>query len=325
MTTYSLTLREEHLDVLTSHLLREDGYERAAYLLCNQVRIGFDPWDRQACRRFLSAKVIPVTDDEIIATDANHVSWRTHGFAKALKEAEANGQVVTVVHCHPSGTASFSTQDDANEPDLLQMAVNRNGIGTTILSLLLTADHQLSGRVWLHPSPDGYEPLRMIRVAGKKVRLHYPGRTTHLSLPTLNRQALAFGEALNHDLRALRVGVVGCGGTGSAVAMLLARLGVGQLLLVDNDIVDRTNLNRLHGAKQMDADAMRSKADVVARSISSMGIGVRAVPIVAWVGDERCRDALRSCDVVFGCTDDHDGRLFLNRFAYYGSPAFVVG
>ena len=61
-------------------------------------------------------------------------------------------------------------------------------------------------------------------------------------MPTeaFQRQALAFGQALNQDLGALRVGVIGCGGTGSAVAMLLARVGVGQIVVVDNDIVDRT-------------------------------------------------------------------------------------
>ena len=48
-----------------------------------------------------------------------------------------------------------------------------------------------------------------------------------------------------------------------------------------------------------------------------MGLGVRVVPVEAWIGDPECRDALRACDIVFGCTDDHDGRLFLNRLAYY--------
>jgi molybdopterin/thiamine biosynthesis adenylyltransferase len=51
-----------------------------------------------------------------------------------------------------------------------------------------------------------------------------------MATAAFQRQALAFGQALNQDLVALRVGVIGCGGTGSAVAMLLARLGVGQIV-----------------------------------------------------------------------------------------------
>ena len=93
--------------------------------------------------------------------------------------------------------------------------------------------------------------------------------------------------------------------------------GVGQLVLFDEDIVEVTNLNRLHGARRADADAMRPKVEVVAREITELGIGARVVPLRCWIGDPQCHDALKACDVIFGCTDDHDGRLLLNRLAYY--------
>ena len=108
--------------------------------------------------------------------------------------------------------------------------------------------------------------------------------------------------------------------------MLLARLGVGHLVLFDDDVVERTNLNRLHGAKRSDADAMAPKVDVVARSITELGLGCRVSKVKAWVGDPAGRDALKSCDVIFGCTDDHDGRALLNRFAYfYLTPIIDMG
>lgn len=317
MTTYSLTLRDDHLEQLRDHLLRDDGCEHAAYILCNVAAIRRDPWDREAHLKYLSARVIPVPDDQVIESTPTIVSWSTASFVRALKEAEANNQVVAVVHNHPAGVTRFSPQDDANEPDLVQLAVNRNGPETRILSVILTADGSLAGRVWLLPLEAAHAPLRLIRAIGSGWNLHYPGRGRGAAMPAFQRQALAFGEALNDDLRMLRVGVVGCGGTGSAVAMLLARLGVGQIVLFDNDVVDRTNLNRLHGSRQADADAMRPKVEVVAHAISEMGLGVRVVPFEAWVGDPQCRDPLRACDIVFGCTDDHEGRLFLNRFAYY--------
>jgi molybdopterin/thiamine biosynthesis adenylyltransferase len=51
---------------------------------------------------------------------------------------------------------------------------------------------------------------------------------------------------------------------------------------VDDDIVEPTNLNRLHGSTQPDADAMMGKADVAAREIARMGLGVRVVPLKGW-------------------------------------------
>ncbi|MBS0155183.1 MAG: ThiF family adenylyltransferase [Nitrospira sp.] len=317
MNNHSLTIREDHFSQLKGHLLREDGCEHATYLLCNKALIRHDPWDRCPHQKYLVSKVIPIPDDQVIESKPDMIRWKTASFVRYLREAAALDQVMAIAHNHPAGMPWFSSQDDQNEPDLVQLAVNRNGPGTNLISLILTADERLFGRVWMHPKAKAFEPLRMIRSIGAQYHLHYPERETTALIPALQRQALAFGNALNGALRKLRIGVVGCGGTGSAVAMLLARLGIGQLVLIDNDIVDVTNLNRLHGARQSDADAMRPKVHVLARAISEMGLGVRVIPIEAWVGDPECRDALKGCDLIFGCTDDHEGRLFLNRFSYY--------
>jgi len=326
MTSFSLTLREDHEAALRAHLLRGDGLEHAAYVLCGRAAIRRDPWDREAHDKFLSMQVIPVPDDQILDAGPGLVTWSTASFVRALRAAAGAGQTVAVVHNHPAGMLSFSSQDDANEPDLVQLAVNRNGEGTRMLSLILTAEGRWAGRLWHLPRTGAHAPLRMIRVPGARLGLHYPGRGLTVDRPAFERQALAFGSALNDDLSRLRIGVVGCGGTGSAVAVLLARLGVGQVALFDNDTVDRTNLNRLHGARQQDADLMRPKVQVVAEAIAAMGLGVRVVPVEAWIGDPECRDALRACDLVFGCTDDHDGRLFLNRLAYYYlTPVIDIG
>ena len=323
MTTYSATLSAAHLDALRNHLIRDDGCEHAAYVLFNIASARTDPWDHEAHQKFISAQVMPVRDDQVLESSPNLVTWSTASFVSALKRAEARNQVVAIVHNHLT-LPGFSGQDDANEPELLSLARNRNGAATPLLSFIVTHAGSLIGRTWL--GPKYHAPLRTIRVIGEAFRLHYPGRDLGGDGPALHRQALAFGRALNRDLSMLRVGVVGCGGTGSAVAMLLARLGVGQLLLIDNDIVDHSNLNRLHGARQADADAMRPKVEVVARAITELGLGVRVVAKEAWVGDPECRDALRCCDVIFGCTDDHEGRLFLNRFAiFYRVPVFDTG
>lgn len=317
MKIHSLTMREEHLVQLKNHLLRDDGCEHAAYLLCNKALIKHDPWGRCVHSKYLVSKVIPVPDDQIVDSRPDLVTWRTASFVRLLREASAHDQILGIVHNHAAGMPWFSSQDDANEPDLVQLAVNRNGAGTNLISLILTGDGEVAGRVWLHPKARAFEALQMIRVIGAQYAMNYAGRNDSATVAAFHRQSLAFGNALNSDLRKLRVGIVGCGGTGSAVAMLLARLGVGQLVCIDNDVVDQTNLNRLHGARQADADAMRPKVDVMLREISEMGLGIRVVPIEAWVGDPGCRDALKSCDFIFGCTDDHEGRLFLNRFSYY--------
>jgi molybdopterin/thiamine biosynthesis adenylyltransferase len=71
---------------------------------------------------------------------------------------------------------------------------------------------------------------------------------------------------------------------------------------------------------------MRPKTEVLAREIASLAIGVRVIPIQTWIESESARDVLKACDVVFGCTDDPAGRIFLNRFAYfYLRPVIDMG
>src|SRR5207245_7105232 len=63
-----------------------------------------------------------------------------------------------------------------------------------------------------------------------------------------------------------RVAVVGCGGVGSAAADYLARSGIGYLRVIDQDIVDLSNLHRLHGARA--SDIYKPKAEVIANAFS---------------------------------------------------------
>ena len=53
-----------------------------------------------------------------------------------------------------------------------------------------------------------------------------------------------FPKEIQRKLRNARVAVAGLGGLGSNIAVMLARCGIGKLLLVDFDVVDVTNLNR---------------------------------------------------------------------------------
>lgn len=314
MSRLDVTLQEHHLARLRELVLPTNGNEGAAYVLFSQSNIGEDPWDRTSRRRFLSYDVIPIPPEEIVSASAEHITWSTTSFVRLLKQAKDDGFVAGIVHSHPTGPDWFSEQDHRNEAELAVLARNRNGAGTTMLSLLLTGNGAVQAQVW--EGGKTAEPADIVRVVGRRLALHNRLRRGRLN-EAFARQALAFGDLVNAQLKLLRVGVVGCGGTGSPTAILLARLGVGQLVLFDEDIVEATNLNRLHGARQADADAMRPKVDVMAREISEMGLGTRVVPIRKWIGDPECRDALKSCDVIFGCTDDHDGRLLLNRLAYF--------
>jgi molybdopterin/thiamine biosynthesis adenylyltransferase len=310
----TLSMLEEHEEQLREQLFAVPEVEGAAYVLMRVNSVGIDPWDRRSRLRLLVREIVPIAAEHKVSADGMHVRWHTAGFVALLQRCAAEDLVLGIAHSHPGGPAQFSDQDDANEAELIRTACHRNGRETRLVSLLFDPDGGIHGRLWQY---DRHQlPIATINVLGDRFAFHQSGVGSPIS-PVFARQVLAFGPALTTQLAGMRVGVVGAGGTGSATAVLAARTGVGQLGLFDDDIVEVTNLNRLHGAAQSDADAMRPKAEVVAGEIARLGLGTRVVPFRSWVSDPLARDALKACDVIFCCTDDHAGRLFLNSLAYF--------
>jgi hypothetical protein len=322
MTQVDVTLQERHELALRTALSSDDGHEAAAYIFFGLSRIELDPWDRRARLRLTSYRVEAVPERDLISASGKHITWSTRSFVDACRRAKDEGLVVGIAHSHPSGSSTFSKQDDLNERELVRLARNRNGRTEILPSILLIGGSAFAGRVWLDET--GPVDAASMQVVGSGFR--FLNTPTEPRDDAFARQALAFGPAVNVILRRLKIGIVGCGGTGSAVAMLLGRLGVCQVALFDEDIVEVTNLNRLHGATRADADAMRPKVEVVARELARLGLGVRAIPIPHLADSQEARDALLSCDIVFGCTDDHAGRMFINRLAYfYLRPVIDLG
>lgn len=317
-----MILLEEHEAELRALLATADGAEASAYVLLGKADVAADPWTGKARQRLISHKVVPVPAEDRISASGVHVTWSTRSFVRLLKQAEESGLTLGIVHTHPGSHAFFSDQDDRNETELLRIVTNRSGAGHGFASIVLGGDGSVCARLWTSPSKSTL--CERIMVSGRRLVFH--GVTALADDAMLDRQARLFGTSFNPIVRGLRIGVIGCGGTGSPTAMMLARLGVGGLLLVDDDVIELTNLNRVHGSRRSDAEAARAKVDVLAREIREADLGVEVATFKGWVGDARARDALRSCDVVFGCTDDHDGRLFLNRLAYfYGIPVIDMG
>ncbi|MCK5911079.1 MAG: ThiF family adenylyltransferase [Caulobacter sp.] len=315
MTAVDITLQEKHLRVLQAELLRPDGAEHAAYVLFGLSRISADPFSGAPRLRLLVREVLPVEPDEITSSDAQHISWKTNRFVRLLAQADREGLHLGIAHSHPMGPRGFSGQDDRNEAELVRLAQNRNGPEAVMPSLLLTGDGGVLGRAWI--APDQRLDAHAIRTVAPNWRLLTGLDKAEHEEPALARQSLALGAAFNRVLKALRVGVVGAGGTGSPLIQQLARMGVGQIAVFDPDHVEVSNLNRLYGATREDADQRRKKVEVAKREMERMGLGTKVVTYDAWIGAEACREALKSMDIVFGCTDDHDGRGLINRLAYY--------
>ena len=128
--------------------------------------------------------------------------------------------------------------------------------------------------------------------------------------PRFARQALlpGFGPTGQQRLEGARVVVVGAGGLGCAVLPVLAASGVGEVVVVDDDLVEITNLHRqtLYGPSDVGA----SKAEVAAARLTALG--GRATAVTQRVTAENAGDLVAGAVLVVDATDDLDARYALD-------------
>src|SRR5579863_2968907 len=91
-----------------------------------------------------------------------------------------------------------------------------------------------------------------------------------------SRQVLfsGIGAEGQRKLAAARVAIVGCGATGSALASLLARAGVGSLRIIDRDYVEPSNLQRQSLFDESDASESMPKAIAACRKIAGFNSNI---------------------------------------------------
>jgi len=319
MTPESVWFQERHYEELTAHLLSHpNGKERVAFVLYGASGEAFDE-----PTRFLSYAIYAVPDEHLVSNSRGHVTWANEITFPFLKRCRAERLHFGIIHSHIGVAAEFSPIDDEGETGLSELVRHRNGNSAVLVSTVVSTDGTINSRVWRGSTTPDLVP-RIWSIGKRFCARRLPKIDSQDEF--LLRQALALGAAFRSLVKELHIAIVGVGGTGSAVATLLARLGVGTLTLIDPDIVEVTNLNRLHGAGMSDATTGRLKVETVRESIERMGLGTQVHICPAKVSEPSTWGFLRSADVIFGCTDDNLGRLLLNRWAYfYLTPVIDLG
>ncbi len=109
-----------------------------------------------------------------------------------------------------------------------------------------------------------------------------------------------------------RVAVIGLGGLGGLAAELLARMGIGTLVLVDGDSFGDSNLNRQIFSTEKNLG--QRKALQAAVHLKEVNSAVETVTVDAFIGPENAEPILRGCHVVLDCLDNLQARFLLQKF-----------
>lgn len=246
-----------------------------------------------------------------------HVAIDEQYTLRMALNAEKHTLAVGVIHSHPEECAPIPSHIDDDMDTYYARYFPDFAPGRPYISLILTviegrliisgrafwrggwliADRAMAERAELEAWPGGREPSE-----------------APIELDRAARLASAFGEEALRRLRRSTVAVIGAGGTGSAVIETLARAGVGRLIIVDSDRVDRSNLERIHGCYPNDTG--KPKVLVARDHVKAIDPTIAVDAYVGRLPQSEVMDAVVAADLALGCTDQQHSRLALSDLAF---------
>jgi len=296
---------------LVAHLLPGDGLEGIAFVLCGRARRAHDD--------ILCARYIFLVPHEICARKDGSITWPGNFLAAHLNLAFRENLAVLKIHSHPGDYPKFSEADDLSDGHVYSSITSWLANDDTHLSAIMLSNGRIIAR---HMNTQIADPV-FLSVAGDDVTFWRDHSEVAGNAAFAANEQL-FGEGTTKRLNQLQVGIVGCSGTGSITAELLFRLGVGSLVLVDDQVIESRNLNRILNSRRTDIE--QPKVTVLSNAIAAADLGALPIPVPKNLYSREAVLAISACDVVFGCVDSAEGRHLLNKIAtFYNIPYFDMG
>jgi len=305
-----IVFMEQDFEDVRRHLLAGPD-EAAALLICGYALTG-------SRARMLVRETLPVPAEGIESKGGAFITVRPEWLAVPLKQAREAGLTIVLTHSHPFSRSAvrFSSIDVAGQATLVPKVQAR--LPSRPVAELVFGQDSINGLFWL---PGAREPLPLeeVAVVGSRLDIRPCSNVSPMThFPTeamYDRQVLVWGPEGQACLKALRVGVVGVGGNGSWVAGQLIHLGVGELVVIDDDVIEESNRARVVGSEPADVAAATPKVDVAARYAARHNPHCRVIPIQESVDSDGAIQALLECDLIIGCTDTLASRVIPNQLA----------
>ncbi|MCG9555510.1 HesA/MoeB/ThiF family protein [Vibrio sp. Isolate31] len=131
------------------------------------------------------------------------------------------------------------------------------------------------------------------------------------------------GEQGQRNLLNGHVLVIGCGGLGNAAALYLAASGVGKIVLVDDDCIDSSNLQRQIAFKESDLGT--AKVDALKLKLSERNGRSQVRNINKRMAESQLKLEVMLADVVLDCTDNFTTRQQVNQACFEANTPLISG
>jgi molybdopterin/thiamine biosynthesis adenylyltransferase len=333
--TWSVRITSQDFRALHAHLFPGDHDEHAAILRCGIART-------PRGTRLLVNDIVYARDGvDYIPGDLGYRKLTPRFVAETAETCADDELIYLAVHCHGGTTeVGFSNVDLASHrrgyPALID--ITQRPVGA-----LVFARQAVAGDIWL---PSGERvAIDHLQVVGRpQIRLRDVPDPMVVADARYGRQALIFGDRGQRILEGQRVAIIGLGGAGSLINEYLARLGVGELILIDPDRIEDSNLPRVVGARRVDAMTWLTaegrprwlrtlgnrlstpKVKIAARVARQASAKVSITTFFDDVLEPHIAEALTGCDHIFLAADSHSARRLVDVLTHqYFIPSTQVG
>ena len=299
---------------LVEHLDRRDGQED----LC---LVTYAPSTGLTRRTALVSQMIaPEVGDRHVHGNATITAEYV---LRGIAAAQAGGLGLALMHSHPGATRWQKMSGPDRDTESSYANLVRESTGLPLVGMTLaTGDRSWSARHWnLGVGRDvGCTHATNVRVVADRLSISWnddlcpPPLATRRQIRTIS----AWGERRQADLARQRVLVVGAGSVGLDIILRLMASGLCHLTVMDYDVVEPHNLDRMIGARARDARLRRFKTHVARRE--GLAAATAATPNLVVTNTSICEPEgfgiALDHDLIFSCVDRPWPRAVLNAMAY---------
>jgi len=304
MMKWNIKFKEELHTELTETLFSNSPKENGCFLLANI----------KGNVLFISEIYYPENTDWIIL-DKDVCIPSPQYISKACIHANIKNKTLVFVHTHPEEfhTSLFSPIDDISNTKLFK---NLEGIINKPLGSFVLSRKGIHGVIYNNGKQFQIEKYS---VYGDKVKILKDVSSVQdvFDNKEFDRQIRFLKERGQNTISNLNIAVIGLGGTGSPLAVMLAKMGVKNISLFDFDILEKHNLPRIYGASK--SDIGKYKVDIVKKHINSFSDST----VKVYTNDIQRDSDLTSFDFIFGCIDNHTARDILNTIAFKNAIPYI--
>ena len=295
----SIIITNPDKEKLFGHLLRNKHQENIAALFC-----GYNSFDGNL--QLLVKNVWLINDDGLTVHTGASLEFSEQMHRKILLKCDELKTSLFIAHSHPfSDSAWFSSVDDTN--DKMQARFISKHLPDIYYGNLVVAQKDYKARLF-NKKKNIFEEIKKIKILGK-----FNSETIAKNEPELDRNYRAFGKQGQAVISQLKIALVGCGGLGWQIGPQLVGVGARNILLVDYDTIEITNLNRLPGAPF--SCVGKYKAKVLAKLLRKMNHKVNVKYLIANVSESKVCEELKKCDIIIGALDSEKARSDVNKFS----------